>query len=100
MPPSECVVRRSVTVFQRMSMSGWWSMSSAKRGHGVHVGERVGEVLAAARLHELVPLAFPGDAAAQRGVDSVGVEDLHGRSLQGEQRVTTGPPLGRTLEGE
>ena len=28
-PPAECVVRRRVTVFQRMSMSGWWSISSA-----------------------------------------------------------------------
>ena len=29
MPPESCVVRARRTVFQRMSMSGWWLAASA-----------------------------------------------------------------------
>ena len=43
-PPAEWVLSTSVTVFQRMSMSGWWFISSASAPTAFTNAERRGEV--------------------------------------------------------
>ena len=78
-PPAEWVESDRVTVFQRMSMSGWWFGLLGQRPHPVHVGEGLGEVRPPDLLDQLDALAGPGQTAGvELGVHRRVVE--HGRA--------------------
>ena len=59
MPPESCVVRARRTVFQRMSMSGWWLAASAAAPTALTNCEGGGEVVQLDRRHQDVALAGP-----------------------------------------
>ena len=64
-PPESCVVRTRRTVFQRMSMSGWWLAASAAAPTALTNVEGGGEVVQLDRGHQLVALAGPVRGAAR-----------------------------------
>jgi len=85
-PPSECVVSRRVTVFQRMSMSGWWSISSPTPPRHSRTPARRRSPCHDASSRSRRPWrshAMPSPSAPVHGGR---VEDLHALSLQVDRR--------------
>ena len=73
MPPESCVVRTRRTVFQRMSMSGWWLAASAAAPTALTNASAAAKSCSLTVVDELVALAGPVQAAAPRASASTSV---------------------------
>ena len=89
-PPAEWVVRRSVTVSQRMSMSGWWSAASARAPTALTKARAPAKSPPADHLHQLVAAPGSSRAAGQGGVDLLSASTA--RVITGGSSPRGGPP--------